>query len=291
MNFIFDTNIVHIDEITWADEDKRDDFLEYFLKCLNFVDTYENSFVYWSDQLESILWDSPTLPPWRVDQDFKNKIVPILYTKFLKSKYFIEVNGQYDECELEPHLEQTDRYAVAFKALCGSLMSQGNTFSMILSLHREVPTNSMFGFSCSSTQNAVTFKGENNLVKWLENDEFINYIWPNSVDDLIYFQKIVEICTSMNLNIHKFIFTNEFINSILDLSLRFKKSLIKAIKDRLIMTGSEAASSYLKEETINGIMRVRVTARPTSTRLHFIFQENKIIFKQYYREGEHDDGL
>ena len=34
-----------------------------------------------------------------------------------------------------------------------------------------------------------------------------------------------------------------------------------------------------------------VTQRPSSTRIHYVLDDKKLIFRQFYGEGEHDDGL
>ena len=63
----------------------------------------------------------------------------------------------------------------------------------------------------------------------------------------------------------------------------------------MIFTSAEAKNSDLHDEFItkNKIneWRIRVTQRPTSTRIHYKIEDGVIRFLCYYGEGEHDDKL
>ena len=75
---------------------------------------------------------------------------------------------------------------------------------------------------------------------------------------------------------------------------QFKKEILRSITKKLIFTVDEARQDInLRDEYIRQTneYRFRVTPRPNSTRIHYTFIDNKIIFLRYYDIGEHDDGL
>ncbi len=88
-----------------------------------------------------------------------------------------------------------------------------------------------------------------------------------------------------------------------EFSKKFKKSVIyrrtlqfeifMAVLKRLIYNAAEGQNSDLQDEWLKNSKqyRIRATDRPTSTRIHYTIEDNKIIFGSYYGEGEHDDGL
>ncbi|AKF25469.1 hypothetical protein YH65_08845 [Sulfurovum lithotrophicum] len=291
MNFVIDPNIVYIDEVSWEDETQKDKYLQYFLDCLKFIDECRDSMFFWSYELESLLWDNPRLPPWRTNIDARNVLVPIIYKKFHSSKTFIDTNCPYDVCQFIPALIESDRFNESFKELCGTLVFEDQNFSMLLGQNQVIPENSEYQYSCSSPDNTQRVKGENIFSKWLKNVDFINHIWPQGINEKEAFENIVIFCTYSEKNTYILKITDTFIRSILTIDLRYKLALINAIKQRLSMTRSQAVSSALQEETIGEEVRIRITPRPTSTRLHFTFENNYIKLKKFYGVGEHDDGL
>lgn len=291
MNFVLDPYVMHLDDESWENEDLRDQFIEYFLQCLNLIDTCRDSMIYWSEALETLVWENPTSPPWRGYIDMKHQLVPIVYRKFPSSQRWIDIDCQYEICEFSPRLVEAGRYEKAFKTLCGTLVSHDENFSLILGKNQEIPERSEFALSCSPPLHEKLLHGENTLSKWLENVEFVNYIWPENVHDLEDFEQIINLCTASDDNIYKIRFTEEFIRSVLNLEIRYKLALTKAMIQRLTMTRDQAATSSLQEEVVHGENRIRITPRPTSTRAHFTFEKKNIIFQRFYRVGEHDDAL
>ncbi len=82
METIFDPAILFTSEAEWFHEDKRDTFLGHLLDNLTYINNYDITRIYWTDELEEFLWNHPQLPPWRLDRDWKLKIVPTLYKLF-----------------------------------------------------------------------------------------------------------------------------------------------------------------------------------------------------------------
>lgn len=291
MNFVFDPYVVHIDELSWQDDTKKDEFLKHFLDSLSFMESCKDAVVFWSIQLESLLWENPSPPPWRQQIDIRNALVPIVYRKFQAVKNYTDIDSLYENCLFVPALIESERYSSSFKELCGTLVAQDKDFSMILGVNQSVPVNSEFSISCSAPEKSYMFKGNNILSNWLNNIDFVNHIWPQSVKDHDNFEAMVAMCVDGETSRYKVKFTTPFIRSILSINIRYKMALLSAIKQRVVMTRDEAVSSPLREEVVNGEVRIRITPRPTSTRAHFTFQNDCIEFQQFYGEGEHDDRL
>lgn len=75
-----------------------------------------------------------------------------------------------------------------------------------------------------------------------------------------------------------------------------KLRIMEMIAKRLSKTTAEAGRDpVLQDESIGGktslVRRFRVTPRPSSKRIHYKFEDRKIIFTMFYDAGEHDDGL
>jgi hypothetical protein len=288
MSLVLDPKILVIDEVSWQEAEKKDQFLENLLYSLNFVDNCKDAHLFWCDELEELLWAAPTLPPWRTS-DFRNALIPIIYKKFTTNKRNISIDSSCDNFNFRPDIENIEKYRDVFKKLCWTLISGDIDFFMVLGIDQNVPDNSKFVLSCDKSVEKEVY-GEKFLYKWLENSEFLDFIWPQNLQEKEEFESIVEICISEN-KLYEFSFENEFIRSIIGLESRFQIALMKAIYQRLNMRGDMAVSSSLREETVNGEIRVRVTPKPTSTRLHFIIDNGKIIFKKFHGVGHHDDAL
>jgi hypothetical protein len=59
----------------------------------------------------------------------------------------------------------------------------------------------------------------------------------------------------------------------------------------LFISDSDWYDEFIIKNKINE-WRIRVTQRPSSTRIHYVVKKDKTVqFLCYYGEGEHDDGL
>jgi superfamily I DNA/RNA helicase len=72
--------------------------------------------------------------------------------------------------------------------------------------------------------------------------------------------------------------------------------LIHRLALRLSYSSKHARACHLLQDEFintNGIneFRMRISNWPTSRRVHYTINSEQITFEQYYREGEHDDGL
>lgn len=104
MKAVFEPEILFISESDWQDPEKRDVFLNHLLETLENINNYKITKVYWTDDLEELLWEHPQLPPWRRDRDWNLQIVPIIYRAFNIAREFIQSDESLSSCLMQPVL-------------------------------------------------------------------------------------------------------------------------------------------------------------------------------------------
>lgn len=133
--------------------------------------------------------------------------------------------------------------------------------------------------------------------------DFIKLYWPDRADQsgLVSFYHMISYSVERECRknneyrpINGFRFTEGFIRSVVDVDVRFREPVVARIVQRIGLSVQEAAASgQLHDEEIRqaSCRRFRVTQRPTSTRIHYDFQDGALRFLQYYTAGQHDSGL
>ncbi|NJN78184.1 MAG: hypothetical protein HC803_07515 [Saprospiraceae bacterium] len=90
-----------------------------------------------------------------------------------------------------------------------------------------------------------------------------------------------------------FEFTRNFKRSILN-ERTHCKAILERMTKKLVLTVAESRQdAQLRDEYIDKVeeYRFRVTGRPSSTRIHYTFEDDVITFLRFYGDGEHDEGL
>lgn len=108
MRTVFDPGNLFISEPDWHDLKKRDNFLQHLLENLDNINNYQITKIYWTDDLEKLLWDSPQLPPWRLNRDWNLPIVQVIYRAFNKAKECIQNSKNLTSCLVQPDLGCSD---------------------------------------------------------------------------------------------------------------------------------------------------------------------------------------
>lgn len=286
MNCILEPSVFTINEAEWNIQKKRDEFLQFLLDVMFFCEIHEEFKILWSDELEELLWSDPSPPPWRQDKIIRNSLVPVILKKFYTNVKNLIPDHSFSTCVYKDDLIIDEKFKDAFKNLsCHSIQKKIN-FNLICGLPQIKRDTT--DFICESPREIVSIKS----LKIFELQEFyISTIWPKNNFDFDPFIKLIEHLT-INSILYKFNLTNEFKRDLLNVEeLRFRIKIIDTICHRLKISSTEARSSPLYEEKINEEFRIRVTPRPTSTRIHFIIQDGLITFKRFYPHGSHDDGL
>lgn len=292
MNFLLDPSVYYLSEEEWNDEEKKDEFLDNFQKYLKLLDLIEQSILLWTDELEALLWESPHHPPWRGNQDFMNQQISFLIKKFNLKCEIINLNHSYSSCVINPILNYDNKYDQGFKNLCSQIVEEERKSNLLIAprqIDREVTE-----LKCQTPMKVFKIESFKDIKKLLIKNSIIEYFWPKTIDDLDIFKNYINLLLSYENKINKFNLDESFIKDLINkvTDIRFKNKIITTIVKRLCLNSHEASIDFsLHEETIKTEKRIRVTQKPTSTRIHFKFNDETIIFKNFYAEGEHDDPL
>jgi hypothetical protein len=299
MNAILDPTFIFISEEDWFDQKKQDTFLTQLLTTLEYIGTYQIGKIWWSDELEDILlamMSEPNQHPW-FSGDSKNPSIAILYYNF---NHLIEIVA-IDEIEttITPTLQAIDGLDLVdsyFKKLAHGLILQEQEFYFCVGIPNQLSVDKKYLFSCQCHNNYAPDL-ISKATDLLQYTDVVSLFFPHNFEDfdekfkngleLLRLQKYEE-----HSLIHPYEFTKQFQKSVI-YRRTLREDIFLAILKRLIYNAAEAQNSDLQDEYVikSKQHRIRVTGRPTSTRIHYSIEDNKIIFKRYYGEGEHDDGL
>jgi len=295
MKAVFEPEILFISESDWQDSEKRDTFLKHLLDNLENINNYQITRVYWTDDLEGLLWDHPQLPPWRQDRDWKLQIVPIIYKAFNTARHFIQSQENLSSCLMQPVLNCSCFEGLAlcaFLELMHIVIEREENVYLCLGVNR-IREEFTFLCDCHSFQvNPVVIAKP---IEWLDHIDLTESYWPSNIDEEGKFRAALEIAFKKldKQPIYEYEFSKSFLRDIIKVQ-NHRTSIIEWTAKRLTLTKQEAAKdSYLQDEwlTKKKEYRFRITQRPSSTRIHYKYVNKKIKFLRYYDEGEHDDGL
>lgn len=254
--------------------------------------------IYWDDMLESYLWEYPQLPPWRVDKDFKNQLVPIIYKLFSQNVEYIQYKTKWTPCFVQPDMvykyDNKEIYE-CFLKLMHEIIDRMEEVFLCVGHENEKST---FIFSCDCHDNFIkpaVIKNENDFIELIDIE---NKYWPNNKDDLEKFRIAVELTKQRLFNgknfKNEYVFSNSFLRDMISVK-KYRFQILKQIAKRLTLSSQEAsADSSLKNEYCEEKKeyRIRVTQRPSSTRIHYVYTKNgEIEFLNFYDEGHHDDAI
>lgn len=295
MKAVFEPEILFISESDWQDSKKRDEFLNHLLDNLENINNYQITRVYWTDDLEGLLWDHPQLPPWRLDRDWKLKLVPTIYKNF-NTREFIESQETLSSCLMQPVLNCSCFEGLAlcaFLELMHIVIEREENVYLCLGFNR-IREEFTFFCDCHSFQvNPVVIAKP---IEWLDQIDLTESYWPSNIDEEEKFKAALKIAFKKldKQPLYKYEFTKTFLKDIIKVQ-NHRTSIIEWTAKRLTLNRQQAArNSYLQDEYLDQQKeyRFRITQRPSSTRIHYKYVNKNIIkFLRYYDEGEHDDGL
>lgn len=312
MNALFDPSLLFVSDADWAQAEKQDDFLEHLTKHLQSITEYDLANIWWTEELQTILVETPNMHPW-FGSDLSNQIIAVLHHNFYNRLEYFEENETI--CNLAPPLKITYTNANAhehFLKLAHNLLVFEEAFYFCTGLENQVLGSENYTFSCECHQSIYTPILINAATDWLPyiDSKFIPTIldyFPTRVEDFDeQFSKGMAFIKKQYFPdkpyLFEYEFTKNFQKSIINRT-GFQEEIFIAIVKKLISTAQEAANSDLHDEFLRktknlilgepkqDLYRIRVTQRPSSTRIHYVLDHKKVVFRQYYGEGEHDDGL
>lgn len=296
MNVVFEPTLLFITEDNWNDIQKQDLFLEQLLCHLETVDKYDICEINWSDELQLNLVEQPEIHPW-FQSDLRNPLIATIHQKLYSRQTFLPSSDI--ECTIEPPLlsefPETDVNS-NFKKLLHSLIEFEETFYLCVGSENISQTGSYtMNCLCHSSYSPVII---NTCKDWLSLLDVVELFYPQNTREFdermhnaIEFIRAVEFQDKIVL--FQYEFSNQFKRDIIR-AVNHRDKILRNITKKLISTAVEAGQdSQLRDEYIERVRqyRFRVTNRPFSTRIHYIIENSKIVFKKYYDEGEHDTGL
>lgn len=290
MNFILEPSIFYLSEEDWEDEIKQDDFIIYFNKTLKLIELNSDFKLLWSDNLESLLWESPIHPPWRGNKDFKNKYLKSIIRKLNKIRNIIETNHSFITCDINPIINYNEKYDNAFKSICSRIVEDNIEVNLLISPNQS--ERDITKIKCTEPETLYNCKTINSINKCRENENLINKFWPSNMTEKDIFEKFMNIIIDPLLTMYTYSFSDNFIKNLIKEKhtlIKTKIKIINTINKRLNMSTADAkVDGGLLEEIINGESRIRVTQ---VIRIHFKINNNCIDFINYYNESSHDDPL
>ncbi len=293
MNYtVFEPSILWISENEWNDSKIRDDFIDHLLNNLGFIHDYKITKIYWTESLEESLWTSQ-LPPWRLDRDWRLKIVPQLNRLFSKNIEYI--NDMENTCEVEPNLccsFNKDDIINNFLKLMHRVIINRQEIYLCLGLENQKDT---YNFYCK----CHNLKCKPQLIKraseWFSYVDLLKDYWPRDIKDTYLLKEAISIYGRVNFNNdnYKYVyeFSDHFMKDIIN-TCHQKDRILYSICKRLLHNQKFASQNQgLRDEKVKGKdeRRFRIT---DEKRIHYKYiEQGKIFFLRYYKDGEHDDGL
>ncbi len=303
MNTVIEPSLLFISEEKWYDLEKRDEFLEHLLNHLENITTYSITKIYWSDDLEEMIWNHPQLPPWRTDRDWKLQIVPVIYELFSKCRIIIQDIETDKDCSIIPPFKEICKdeiYELFISLLHFIIKAQENIF-LCVGIDNRLQNNEKYLLKSDSTDRSLKPFLINNPDDWLQHVKIIECLWPCSISkgEIDKFRTAINITAKKKLSqesdndfVYDFEFSNSFLKEVLKES-KYRKEVLYSIAKRLSLNQKAASSDKsLNDEPLKGqkdIRRFRVTG---ANRIHYRYLgANNIKFLNYYGEGKHDSGL
>lgn len=296
MHSVFEPSVLFISENDWKNEVHRDRFLNRLLDNLKAVDECQITKIYWTSELECHLWNPPLMPPWRKDRDFKLQMVPIIYKNFSNKCVFLDGDNLSIAATASPlmsAIEGGEEKLQSFLKLMHEIIHRSEEVCLCLGKKNDALNEVVFSCACSGSQ--IRPRLIKSILDWLFIIDLERDFWPKSREDAGRFKRAIGIAIRRqfpNKNcLYSYEFDDQFIDDLLGV-LNYKDRIIVRIAQRLVLTQQEAGrDGNLQDEAVRDVFRFRVTPRPSSTRVHYLFNGNKIRFLRYFDVGQHDDGL
>lgn len=291
MNTVLDPTILIIPENDWDEEKNRDEFLEHLRDNLKNIDEYSITKIYWNDNFESYLWTSP---PWRIERDWKNQLVPIIHKLLHKNKIELDLVNDWSSCIVSPSMNicHIDIINDSFLKLMHEIINKEEEIFLCVGIKNRLPNNRKYTFTCACHSNRLAPELIKKPDEWLNHIDLEDNHWPNTLEESETFLKAIEIVRKRDFNnkpfLYKFSFSKGFIRNIIGINEN-KKNILDSIVKRLVLTAEEAGrDGSLQNEylTHQKQYRFRVTL---GYRIQYIFSNDKEI--AFLSCGKHDYGL
>lgn len=287
---VLDPDLMHISPSDWGDEEKRDKYLDFFSRIIDAICGDEFLALAWSQEIDELLFSCFT-PPWILDSDWSNMIMPVYFKMTRDAEYFD--CSDVDAISLLPDLEcRLAEMGEIFLRLVHRMVSDERSVVFVMDPVRQ----SSYKVTCGCHEEFASFRCVRDVFR-SSAAQSVGRICAGGTIGLVDLQEAVlsyirawmdgaEVVSSFAIDDG---FARKF-SRVIDRQERL--SILKALALRVTLSRAEAVQkASLHDEHVYGSAerRFRVSA---GRRIHYQERtDGAIHFVMYYRGSEHDDGL
>jgi mRNA-degrading endonuclease YafQ of YafQ-DinJ toxin-antitoxin module len=302
MNAIFEPSLLFISDENWHDEEKQDMFLDLLANHLNIIEKFDICSIYWSEEFDILMYDTPQMHPWKKEYWAFTQIIPNIY-KILNNRanrdYFCSENACFVNPEFTYTVNQSNAHDYFLK-LVHTLLKFQKTFFLCVGIQNKIEKNLFYSFKCDCHQIQNTPVLLNNPKDWFSLNNLVDKFFPTSIEDFEEkFEKAIEITSNCDFVdkeiLYEYFFEKDFKKSVIS-TVRNRTEILKNIAKRLTLTTPQAqADGSLQDKPYKGkekkeLRRMRIT-QGTRVDYRLFESEKRIVFVGYFDEGQYDKSL
>jgi hypothetical protein len=288
-------SLIFISPEVWANEYGRDSALQLLLDYLDRLDELRVLSILWSNDLEALMWSDPVFPPWRIDRDWKLKLVPVIANKFQRLTKVIEIP---EACEGAGYIPDGSipmiRPDIASAFLQLSHESGAALASLAICLDQNQPANDPIAFKCDFHTIDSTVRSFKSPKDILCDAQIMSDFWSAAqIKFAVDINSLLKIALKFLGSSARYVatYSSAFVKEIA--TADNKRAILESMAKRISKSENEAGHDHgLCDESVkatDGLRRFRVTKEE---RIHYSYtRPGEIFFLKYFREGRHDDGL
>lgn len=250
MNTVFDPTILFITESEWHNSEKRDGFLDHLSQNLKYIYDFSITKVYWTNELEELLWNDPCFPPWRKEIDWKNKIVPVFYNRLQSCRVFVNLSTSIIGCSVRPQITFKScklEASYLFMRLMNHVLTSGEEIFLCVGIENQLLGNQKYIFFNECNSHQLVPELINVPEDWLKHVKVVQTFWPRlySKEELEKFQTALDITAKLvflkDMNksfLYEFEFAKPFIEALAN-ELNNREEILSALVKRLMPPSSD----------------------------------------------------
>jgi len=300
---VVDPAVLFIAVDSWDNEERRDLFLKHLIDNLTNIVSYNICEIYWSNELEAMLWTDPQIPPWRLDRDWQLQMIPIIYDKFSKCRIILEECTNHSPLgTIVPALREVCSHSLHshFLQLIQAAITRNDHLFFCVGLGNQLSSAERYQFGSSTGDKSFEPVLVNCPQDWFSHID-AEALWPCdtteiSQDGLRSALEIVAIQLGLKEpggeSLYSYSASKRFLSDLCGERLH-KTEILRGMAKRLNMSQMAASrDTGLNDESIRGRMGIRRFRVTRACRIHYTYEGSEhICFLEYYGEGAHDDGL
>lgn len=290
-NAVLDPAIMFIAKEDWADEVKRDRFLEHLSSNLAAIEQYSAAKILWNSDLESCLWGHPENTPWLCDKPWRNRFFSRTLIWLRKNTTRLADPSSLVACNVVPAMSCSNTAGLeCLLVLIHQITGSHRDAILCLGLENAHPPSNRYTFNCDCCPQSLTPSLVNDPNEWLAHIDLEDDDWYQEATVLT---GALEIVRRRHLHsasfLYEFEFTGQFISDVRAATID-RSRILEQMARRLTLTERRATQDGGLDDHLvhsNKQRRFKVTEKH---RIHYVYQAGGVIlFLRYYEK--HDIGL